>query len=104
MVRMKEMRTLTVFIGIYYGMGNISGFILQAGVVSPTEGKGNGNSGIPKAQTPEENKRPDTLLNRFERRDNLKKANTLPTSVTGAMFLLIMMFCTKYTKVKVKLH
>ncbi|XP_058235145.1 capping protein inhibiting regulator of actin dynamics isoform X1 [Hemibagrus wyckioides] len=54
----------------------------SAGVVSPTEGKGNGNSGIPKAQTPEENKRPDTLLTRFERRDNLKKANTLPTSVT----------------------
>ncbi|KAF7690135.1 hypothetical protein HF521_011939 [Silurus meridionalis] len=54
----------------------------SAGIVSPTEGKGNGNSGTPKAQTPEENKRPDTLLTRFERRDNLKKANTLPTSVT----------------------
>ncbi|KAK3516493.1 hypothetical protein QTP70_019880, partial [Hemibagrus guttatus] len=54
----------------------------SAGIVSSTEAKGNGNSGIPKAQTPEENKRPDTLLTRFERRDNLKKANTLPTSVT----------------------
>ncbi|GAA6103088.1 capping protein inhibiting regulator of actin dynamics isoform X1 [Tachysurus ichikawai] len=54
----------------------------SGGIVSPTEGKGNGNSSTPKAQTPEENKRPDTLLTRFERRDNLKKANTLPTSVT----------------------
>ncbi|KAF5900526.1 uncharacterized protein DAT39_009739, partial [Clarias magur] len=53
----------------------------SGGLVSPTDGKGNGNSGTPKAQTPE-NKRPDTLLTRFERRDNLKKANTLPTSVT----------------------
>ncbi|KAM9435607.1 capping protein inhibiting regulator of actin dynamics isoform 1-T3 [Clarias gariepinus] len=53
----------------------------SGGLVSPTEGKGNGNSGTPKAQT-QENKRPDTLLTRFERRDNLKKANTLPTSVT----------------------
>ncbi|XP_060773480.1 capping protein inhibiting regulator of actin dynamics isoform X1 [Neoarius graeffei] len=51
-------------------------------IVSPTEGKGNGNSSTPKAQTPEENKRPETLLTRFERRDNLKKASTLPTSVT----------------------
>lgn len=64
---------------------NISGIVLQAGIVSPTERKGNGNSGTPKAQTPEENKRPDALLTRFERRDHLKKANTLPTSVTGAV-------------------
>ncbi|XP_053470563.1 capping protein inhibiting regulator of actin dynamics [Ictalurus furcatus] len=54
----------------------------SGGIVSPTEGKGNVHSSTPKAQTPEENKRPDTLLTRFERRDNLKKANTLPTSVT----------------------
>ncbi|XP_066532809.1 capping protein inhibiting regulator of actin dynamics isoform X2 [Hoplias malabaricus] len=53
----------------------------SVGLVSPTEGKGNGNSSPPKPQTPEENKRPDTLLARFERRD-LKKANTLPSSVT----------------------
>ncbi|KAI4890008.1 hypothetical protein NFI96_010868 [Prochilodus magdalenae] len=53
----------------------------SVGQVSPTEGKGNGNSSPPKPQTPEENKRPDTLLARFERRD-LKKANTLPSSVT----------------------
>uniref|UniRef100_A0A668A2X9 Capping protein inhibiting regulator of actin dynamics n=1 Tax=Myripristis murdjan TaxID=586833 RepID=A0A668A2X9_9TELE len=32
--------------------------------------------------TPEEPKRPDSLLGRFERRDHLKKANTLPSSVT----------------------
>lgn len=79
-------------------MGNISGLALQGGIVSPTEGKGNVHSSTPKAQTPEENKRPDTLLTRFERRDNLKKANTLPTSVTGAVFfslLFIRMSCTK---------
>uniref|UniRef100_A0A8C1L7T0 Capping protein inhibiting regulator of actin dynamics n=1 Tax=Cyprinus carpio TaxID=7962 RepID=A0A8C1L7T0_CYPCA len=35
-----------------------------------------------KPQAADANKRPDTLLSRFERRDNLKKANTLPSSVT----------------------
>uniref|UniRef100_A0A3B3DE50 Capping protein inhibiting regulator of actin dynamics n=1 Tax=Oryzias melastigma TaxID=30732 RepID=A0A3B3DE50_ORYME len=35
-----------------------------------------------KPQTPEELKRPDSLLGRFERREHLKKANTLPGSVT----------------------
>ncbi|XP_048062351.1 capping protein inhibiting regulator of actin dynamics isoform X1 [Megalobrama amblycephala] len=54
----------------------------SAGMVSPTEDKGNGCSSLPKPQTADENKRPDTLLARFERRDNLKKANTLPSSVT----------------------
>lgn len=52
-------------------------------MVSPTEDKGNGSSSLSKPQTADENKRPDTLLARFERRDNLKKANTLPSSVTG---------------------
>ncbi|RXN26605.1 putative protein KIAA1211-like [Labeo rohita] len=51
-------------------------------MVSPTDDKGNGSSSPPKPQTADENKRPDTLLARFERRDNLKKANTLPSSVT----------------------
>ncbi|KAG7228754.1 hypothetical protein INR49_008532 [Caranx melampygus] len=32
--------------------------------------------------TPEEPKRPDSLLGRLERREHLKKANTLPSSVT----------------------
>ncbi|XP_065113118.1 capping protein inhibiting regulator of actin dynamics isoform X2 [Paramisgurnus dabryanus] len=54
----------------------------SAGTVSPTEDKGNENSSHPKPQTALEHKRPDTLLTRFERRDNLKKANTLPSSVT----------------------
>ncbi|XP_007259576.3 capping protein inhibiting regulator of actin dynamics isoform X1 [Astyanax mexicanus] len=53
----------------------------SVGLLSPTEAKGNGNSSPPKPQTPEENKRPETLLTRLERRD-LKKANTLPSSVT----------------------
>uniref|UniRef100_A0A8C4EZC9 Capping protein inhibiting regulator of actin dynamics n=1 Tax=Dicentrarchus labrax TaxID=13489 RepID=A0A8C4EZC9_DICLA len=35
-----------------------------------------------KPQTPEEPKRPDSLLGRFDRREHLKKANTLPSSVT----------------------
>ncbi|XP_051954077.1 capping protein inhibiting regulator of actin dynamics-like isoform X2 [Xyrauchen texanus] len=51
-------------------------------MVSPTEYKGNRSSSPPKPQTADENKRPDTLLARFERRENLKKANTLPSSVT----------------------
>ncbi|XP_016094643.1 uncharacterized protein KIAA1211 homolog [Sinocyclocheilus grahami] len=54
----------------------------SAGMISPTEDKGNGSSSPLKPQTTDENKRPDTLLARFERRDNLKKANTLPSSVT----------------------
>lgn len=62
---------------------NTYGFALQAGVISPVDSKGNGTTSLPKPQTPEENKRPDTLLTRFEKRDNLKKANTLPSSVTG---------------------
>ncbi|XP_031430256.1 capping protein inhibiting regulator of actin dynamics isoform X2 [Clupea harengus] len=51
-------------------------------VVSPTGSKGNRNTGPPKPQTPEDGKRPESLLGRFERRENLKKANTLPSSVT----------------------
>ncbi|XP_046905582.1 capping protein inhibiting regulator of actin dynamics [Hypomesus transpacificus] len=52
-----------------------------SGSVSPSENKGNTNTS-PKPQQTQEAKRPDTLLARFERRDNLKKANTLPSSVT----------------------
>uniref|UniRef100_A0A671L882 Capping protein inhibiting regulator of actin dynamics n=1 Tax=Sinocyclocheilus anshuiensis TaxID=1608454 RepID=A0A671L882_9TELE len=54
----------------------------SAGMVSPTEDKGSRSSSPHKPQTTDENKRPDTFLARFERRDNLKKANTLPSSVT----------------------
>ncbi|KAM9762508.1 capping protein inhibiting regulator of actin dynamics isoform 3-T4 [Menidia menidia] len=50
---------------------------------SPTDSKGSGSvSPSSKPQTPEEPKRPDSLLGRFERREVLKKANTLPSSVT----------------------
>ncbi|XP_051951298.1 capping protein inhibiting regulator of actin dynamics [Xyrauchen texanus] len=52
------------------------------GMDSPTEDKGIGSSSPPKPQTADEIKRPDTLLARFERRENLKKAITLPSSVT----------------------
>lgn len=50
---------------------------------SPTDSRGSGSSSpSSKPQTPEEPKRPDSLLGRFERREQLKKANTLPSSVT----------------------
>ncbi|KAL6107545.1 cracd [Pungitius sinensis] len=48
---------------------------------SPTESTGGGGPS-PKPPTPEEPRRPDSLLGRFERREHLKKANTLPSSVT----------------------
>ncbi|XP_040896907.1 capping protein inhibiting regulator of actin dynamics isoform X2 [Toxotes jaculatrix] len=52
-------------------------------LVSPTESRGSGSiSPSSKPQTPEEPKRPDSLLGRLERREHLKKANTLPSSVT----------------------
>ncbi|XP_051501354.1 capping protein inhibiting regulator of actin dynamics-like isoform X1 [Myxocyprinus asiaticus] len=54
----------------------------SVGMDSPTEDKGIGSSIPPKPQTADEIKRPDTLLARFERRENLKKAITLPSSVT----------------------
>uniref|UniRef100_A0A665VAA6 Capping protein inhibiting regulator of actin dynamics n=1 Tax=Echeneis naucrates TaxID=173247 RepID=A0A665VAA6_ECHNA len=45
--------------------------------------KGSGSiSSLSKPQAPEEPKRPESLLGRLERRDHLKKANTLPSSVT----------------------
>ncbi|XP_077389268.1 capping protein inhibiting regulator of actin dynamics isoform X1 [Festucalex cinctus] len=52
--------------------------------ISPTESRGGMASVSPrsKPQTPDEPKRPDSLLGRFERREQLKKANTLPSSVT----------------------
>uniref|UniRef100_A0A3B4FX21 Capping protein inhibiting regulator of actin dynamics n=1 Tax=Pundamilia nyererei TaxID=303518 RepID=A0A3B4FX21_9CICH len=50
---------------------------------SPTDSKGSGStSPSSKPQTPEEPKRPESLLGKFERREHLKKANTLPSSVT----------------------
>ncbi|XP_060884739.1 capping protein inhibiting regulator of actin dynamics isoform X1 [Labrus mixtus] len=52
-------------------------------LLSPTESRGSGStSPSSKPQTPEEPKRPDSLLGRFERREQLKKASTLPSSVT----------------------
>ncbi|XP_041646763.1 capping protein inhibiting regulator of actin dynamics [Cheilinus undulatus] len=55
----------------------------SAALLSPTESRGSGStSPSSKPQTPEEPKRPDSLLGRFDRREQLKKANTLPSSVT----------------------
>ncbi|KAF7667686.1 hypothetical protein LDENG_00052820 [Lucifuga dentata] len=51
-------------------------------LASPTDSKGNGSSSPSNPPTPEEPKRPDSLLGRFEHREQLKKANTLPSSVT----------------------
>ncbi|XP_029684222.1 capping protein inhibiting regulator of actin dynamics [Takifugu rubripes] len=52
-------------------------------LMSPTDSKGCGStSPSSKPQTPDEPKRPDSLLGRFERREQMKKANTLPSSVT----------------------
>lgn len=56
----------------------------QVPLMSPTESKGcPSSSPSSKPQTPDEPKRPDSLLGRFERREQMKKANTLPSSVTG---------------------
>lgn len=55
----------------------------SATLLSPTESRGSGStSPSSKPQTPEEPKRPDSLLGRFDRREHLKKANTLPSSIT----------------------
>ncbi|KAL1022605.1 hypothetical protein UPYG_G00029800 [Umbra pygmaea] len=51
-------------------------------LVSPSECRESGTDSPPKPSTPEEAKRPDTLLCRLERRELLKKANTLPSTVT----------------------
>ncbi|XP_034439539.1 cancer-related regulator of actin dynamics homolog isoform X2 [Hippoglossus hippoglossus] len=51
-------------------------------LLSPTESKGSGSCSPSKPQTPEEPKRPDSLFGRLERKEQLKKANTLPSSVT----------------------
>lgn len=56
---------------------------LQVTLLSPTECRGSGSCSPPKPQTPEAPKRPDSLLGRLERKEHLKKANTLPSSVTG---------------------
>lgn len=52
----------------------------SSGSTTPSGSKGSCSPVPP--ETAEEAKRPDTLLGRFERRDHLKKANTLPSSVT----------------------
>ncbi|XP_060934117.1 capping protein inhibiting regulator of actin dynamics isoform X1 [Limanda limanda] len=51
-------------------------------LLSPTESKGSGSCSPSKPRTPEEPKRPDSLFGRLERKEQLKKANTLPSSVT----------------------
>ncbi|CAL9695737.1 unnamed protein product [Knipowitschia caucasica] len=51
-------------------------------LVIPSDSRGSGSSSpSSKPQTPEE-KRPDSLLGRLDRREQLKKASTLPSSVT----------------------
>ncbi|XP_078223317.1 capping protein-inhibiting regulator of actin dynamics isoform X3 [Callithrix jacchus] len=51
--------------------------------VSPQPGSSNvSRAGSLHKSAPPEEKRPETAVSRFERREQLKKANTLPTSVT----------------------
>ncbi|XP_041114329.1 capping protein inhibiting regulator of actin dynamics-like isoform X1 [Polyodon spathula] len=55
----------------------------QSGVISPTVKKGGSyNQGLQEPPVQDEEKKPDTILTRFERREQLKKSNTLPNSVT----------------------
>ncbi|XP_069049581.1 capping protein inhibiting regulator of actin dynamics isoform X3 [Lepisosteus oculatus] len=50
---------------------------------SPSENAGDSHSPVlPKPPMQDAEKKPDTLLSRFERREQLKKSNTLPNSVT----------------------
>lgn len=74
--------------------------VSQCVLVSPSEGKGSGNTSPPKSQTPEEAKRPDTLLGCFERRDHLKKANTLPSTVTGKSFHIHNCLSSHFPKIR----
>lgn len=50
--------------------------------VSPQPGSRTGS--LHKSATPSEEKKPETAVSRLQRREQLKKANTLPTSVTGS--------------------
>ncbi|XP_041081167.1 LOW QUALITY PROTEIN: capping protein inhibiting regulator of actin dynamics-like [Polyodon spathula] len=55
----------------------------NGGVISPTDNKEpSSNQRLQKPPVKEEEKKPDTILSRFERREQLKKSNTLPNSVT----------------------
>ncbi|KAK6493093.1 cancer-related regulator of actin dynamics-like protein isoform X1 [Huso huso] len=55
----------------------------SSGVISPTDNKEpSSNQRLQKPPVKEEEKKPDTILSRFERREQLKKSNTLPNSVT----------------------
>ncbi|XP_066576014.1 capping protein inhibiting regulator of actin dynamics isoform X1 [Amia ocellicauda] len=55
----------------------------NTGLTSPSDNKGSSNNTVePKPPAQEEEKKPDSLLSRFERREQLKKSNTLPNSVT----------------------
>lgn len=53
--------------------------------VSPQPGSSRvSNAGsVPKPAAPSEEKKPETAVSRLQRREQLKKSNTLPTSVTG---------------------
>lgn len=57
----------------------------QAGVGPPPGSSSVSRTGsLHKASAQPEEKKPETAGSRLERRDQLKKANTLPTSVTGS--------------------
>lgn len=78
----------------------------QLPLMSPTDSKGCGSTGpSSKPQTPDEPKRPDSLLGRFERREQMKKAATLPSSVTGThphvQAAELRTFCNIYSSAKI---
>ncbi|XP_035293279.1 capping protein inhibiting regulator of actin dynamics [Cricetulus griseus] len=56
----------------------------EAVSVSPQPGSSRGSraGSLHKSATPSEEKKPETAVSRLQRREQLKKANTLPTSVT----------------------
>ncbi|XP_040603179.1 capping protein inhibiting regulator of actin dynamics isoform X1 [Mesocricetus auratus] len=56
----------------------------EAASVSPQPGNSRGSraGSLHKSATPSEEKKPETAVSRLQRREQLKKANTLPTSVT----------------------
>ncbi|KAG7488860.1 hypothetical protein MATL_G00038980 [Megalops atlanticus] len=51
-------------------------------LTSPTDTQDNSTSSATPKLPPQQQARPDTLLTRFERREQLRKANTLPNSIT----------------------
>ena len=61
--------------------------LFQAAVSNQSDNKSGSSktSTLQKSTTQEEEKKIETAVSRLERREQLKKSNTLPTSVTGTV-------------------